>query len=59
MKEDLLDLYGLSIKLKAISEELGKTEDPKRITLLASSILEPLELELVIWQGGSKVDSAR
>lgn len=43
MKENLLDLYGLSIKLKAILGELEKSEDPKRIVILASAILELME----------------
>lgn len=43
MKENLLDLYSLSIKLQAISDELEKSEDSKRIAMLASEILELME----------------
>lgn len=40
MENDLLDLDTLSIKLQAISDELKKSEDVKRIEKLASEILE-------------------
>jgi hypothetical protein len=43
MKEELLDLDGLSTKLNIISAELEKTEDPRQIVILASAILKLME----------------